>query len=89
MSWCFFFFFFFGHHDDRCALVTKFRALRILFFTAPLGVKGTDRNCMSDAGANSNFELLLNLLPSISAASAELVAVNICGEVKGRGEALH
>ncbi len=25
--------------DDRCALVTKLHALRILFFTAPLGVK--------------------------------------------------
>ncbi len=39
-SWCCVFGFFLGeHHDDRCALVTKYYALRILFFTAPLGVK--------------------------------------------------
>ncbi len=42
MSWCAFFLVFGSeHHDDRCALVTKFHALRILFFTAPLGVKLT------------------------------------------------
>ncbi len=39
------------HHDDRCALVTRFHALRILFFTGAdfqmyrqLGVKPNDTN---------------------------------------------
>jgi len=35
MSWCCFFILFSEHHDDRCALVTKFHALKILFFIAP------------------------------------------------------
>ncbi len=38
-GWVFLFVCWSEHHDDRCALVSKFHSLRILFFTAPLGEK--------------------------------------------------